>query len=129
MKHARFAICPDCHRCDCGAGPFDDAAAETHIAMHAGAVPTVVQPSTTLPDPSVAAATLSVMLESWSAGTGTWEDLANILCDYIEQLHELIRWAAIAYQGNEPVWLTENMYGHPLPENNRLIETWRGVIG
>ena len=82
------------------------------------------------PDPSVAEGTLMSLLEDWEADyTKTWEDLAVILTEYVERLHVLIRWTALAYNGAEPIWLTANLYGHPLPQNVDLMATWRGVIG
>lgn len=51
------------------------------------------------------------------------------VCRYVDRLHALIRWFDIAYGDNTPIWLTENMYGQPLPENVELMETYRGVIG
>lgn len=51
------------------------------------------------------------------------------VCRYVDRLHTLIRWFDLAYGDNVPVWLTENIYGQPLPENVELAETYRGVIG
>lgn len=68
------------------------------------------------------------------AGKKDWSKEAQAaqleaVCRYVDRLHALIRWFDIAYGDNVPVWLTENMYGQPLPENVELMETYRGVIG
>lgn len=50
------------------------------------------------------------------------------LCEYVADLQELVRWFDLAYGHNEPIWLTGNIYGHELPVNVKLIETYRSVI-
>jgi hypothetical protein len=53
----------------------------------------------------------------------------DAVCRYAERLHALVRWFDLAYGDNEPVWLRENAYGHPLSENQELQDTYWGVIG
>jgi hypothetical protein len=41
----------------------------------------------------------------------------------------LVRWLALPYGANTPVFAMENPYGQPLPASRRLKATWEAIIG
>lgn len=76
----------------------------------------------------------NLLVGAWEDGAGEFvhkrtERQLEAVCRYVDRLHTLIRWFDLAYGDNVPVWLSENIYGQPLPENVELAETYRGVIG
>lgn len=46
-----------------------------------------------------------------------------------QDLLDLIRWLAIPYGTNEPVFAVEGIDGRPLPEGVRRRDTWRMIFG
>lgn len=45
------------------------------------------------------------------------------------ELLELIRWLALPYGGNEPIFAVEDQFGRALPEGLRRQATWRAIFG
>jgi hypothetical protein len=45
-----------------------------------------------------------------------------------DDLVDLIRWLALSYQGNDPIFMLENTYGHALEMNRQLARTWFLIV-
>ena len=50
------------------------------------------------------------------------------LVAYVVDLEDLVRWLAIPYGPNDPIWPREDAYGNALEANARLDATWRRVV-
>jgi|ERR1039458_5109009 hypothetical protein len=49
--------------------------------------------------------------------------------EYTLALEELIRWLALPYAGNEPIFAHSNWDGSPIESGARLRKTFRHVVG
>jgi hypothetical protein len=48
--------------------------------------------------------------------------------DYVSRLERLVRWLALPYGENVPIFPHEDQYGNPLPASVELEETYREVV-
>jgi hypothetical protein len=50
------------------------------------------------------------------------------LVQYIVDLEDLVRWLAITYGDNDPIWTFDDEYGNHFEHNVRLDATWHKVV-
>ena len=56
------------------------------------------------------------------------EDQYELLKDRLVRCQALIHWLALPWQSNDPDFAAYDHYGHDLPENVELEETWFEVV-